>query len=153
MNTSSARTQANPSPSSFDTTPQEHGPSSNASGPALEAQARQDLMAELEIHYNGRHFRFRGYRYDRLEDAVAYARLERSRALQGWAHTVPSEGEADADAPVSPSVCDRAEMEVLGVSFEAGRYVFQGFHYDHLQDALVYARLEAERARGRTARR
>jgi hypothetical protein len=153
MNTSAAHAQANASAGSPGATPPEHGPSASACGPALEAQARQELMAELDIRYNGRYFRFRGYRYDRLEDAVAYARLERSRALQGWVQTVPSEGGGDTDAPVSPSVCDRVEMEALGVSFESGRYVFQGFHYDHLRDALAYARLQSERTGGRPAHR
>jgi hypothetical protein len=37
--------------------------------------AEQMLMASLGIQFDGRAFRFAGYRYDRLADAVLYARL------------------------------------------------------------------------------
>jgi hypothetical protein len=37
-------------------------------------------------------------------------------------------------------------MQSLGVSFEQGSYVFEGFHYDRLADALAYARLRHSRA-------
>lgn len=104
-------------------------------------QNREDLMAELKIRYNGRHFCFQGYRYDYLEDAVVYARLQRDRTLRGLAEDAAPEG-ASTDGPEFPAATDRPEMEALGVSFEAGRYVFQGFHYDHLRDALAYARLD-----------
>jgi hypothetical protein len=36
--------------------------------------AEQMLMASLGIQFDGRTFRFAGYRYDRLADAVLYAR-------------------------------------------------------------------------------
>ena len=36
--------------------------------------AEQLLMASLGIQFDGRSFRFAGYRYDRLADAVLYAR-------------------------------------------------------------------------------
>jgi hypothetical protein len=32
-------------------------------------------MAELGVTFDGRQYRFQDYRYDRLEDAIAYARL------------------------------------------------------------------------------
>ncbi|MCM5678246.1 hypothetical protein M8A51_01745 [Schlegelella sp. S2-27] len=111
------------------------------------AQDSEDLMAELKIRYNGRHFCFQAYRYDHLEDALAYARLQRDRALHGLDEDVTPEG-ATTGEPEFPATSDRPEMEALGVSYEAGRYVFQGFHYDHLRDALAYARLD--RARGST---
>lgn len=36
--------------------------------------SEQTLMASLGIQYDGRSFRFAGFRYDRLADAVLYAR-------------------------------------------------------------------------------
>lgn len=113
----------------------------------VSVQDGEDLMAESNIRYNGRHFCFQGYRYDHLEDALAYAQLQRRRALRGVAEGVAPEGAATGE-PEFPASSDRPEMEALGVSFEAGRYVFQGFHYDHLRDALAYARLD--KARGST---
>jgi hypothetical protein len=37
-------------------------------------EAERALMAPLGIQFDGRAFRFAGYRYDRLADAVSYAR-------------------------------------------------------------------------------
>jgi len=37
------------------------------------------LMASLAICFDGRQYRYRDYRYDRLDDAIAYARLQRER--------------------------------------------------------------------------
>ena len=50
-------------------------------GDSSDERARQ--MAELCISFNGRDYVYRGYRYERLGDAVNYARLERSRAVPG----------------------------------------------------------------------
>jgi hypothetical protein len=103
-----------------------------------EDQAR--LMATLGIHHEGRYFHFRGYRYTRLEDAVAYARLVGTRA----ARLLPEDQLPDRsfdDAVKPPTAADTTLMQSLGVSFEAGRYVYEGFHYDRLADAVAYARL------------
>jgi hypothetical protein len=57
--------------------------------PTLSESAR--LMAEFCITYDGRTYRYDAYRYDRLNDAVSYARLQRAR--QG------SAGDAAGQAP------------------------------------------------------
>jgi hypothetical protein len=105
---------------------------------AQDEQAR--LMAMLGIHREGRYYCFRSYRYDRLEDAVAYARLVGARVSDALAEdNLPPRTCSDAVKP--PTDADTALMKALGVSFEAGRYVFEGFHYDRLTDALAYAKL------------
>lgn len=50
--------------------------------PPRDTGGEQRLMDEFGVHFDGRAYHFLGYRYDRLEDAVAYARLVRSRASQ-----------------------------------------------------------------------
>jgi hypothetical protein len=55
--------------------------------PAGDTQSR---MAEFSISYNGRHYRYDRYRYDRLEDAIDFARLQSSLA--------PGERLEDTDA-------------------------------------------------------
>jgi hypothetical protein len=40
-------------------------------------------LRALAVGFNGRQYTFGGYRYDRLEDAVAYAELLRSRSRLG----------------------------------------------------------------------
>jgi hypothetical protein len=101
-------------------------------------QAR--LMAILGIHHEGRHFHFRGYRFVRLQDAVAYARVVGTRVSHAPAESnVPSRIFNGAVKP--PTDADTTLMSSLGVSFEAGRYVCEGFHYERLADAVAYVTL------------
>jgi hypothetical protein len=119
------------------------------SEPVLEADAagheqQARLMATLGIRHEGRYYHFRSYRYVRLEDAVAYARLVGTRAARMQPEdSVPSRSFDDGVKP--PTGSDTALMQSLGVSFEAGRYVYEGFHYDRLADAVAYARLRHSR--------
>lgn len=43
---------------------------------------RQRVMDELSIRREGSRYEYSGYRYDLLSDAIAYARLVRSRSMQ-----------------------------------------------------------------------
>jgi hypothetical protein len=109
---------------------------------AQEEQAR--LMATLGIHHEGRYYHFRGYRYTRLEDAVAYARLVGTRASRMLPEdNLPSRSFDDEVKP--PTGSETALMQSLGVSFKDGQYLYEGFHYDRLADAVAYARLRRSR--------
>jgi hypothetical protein len=108
-----------------------------------DAQAR--LMATLGIHREGRYYHFRGYRYNRLEDAVAYARLVGTRASRMLPEDNLPSRSFDNDGVKPPTGADIALMKTLGVSFEAGRYVYEGFRYDCLADAMAYAKLRHSR--------
>jgi hypothetical protein len=108
-------------------------------------QEQARLMAMLGIRQEGRYYHFRSYRYVRLQDAVAYARLVGTRASRMLPEdNLPSRSFDDGVKP--PTGSDTALMQSLGVSFEEGYYVFEGFHYDRLADALAYARLRHSRA-------
>ena len=98
---------------------------------------RERLMQAFAIRYDGRRYIYNGYHYDRLADGVAYATLMSSRQT-----------EDDCAAPFLladrvevPSEFDRQVMARLSICFEAGIYTFDGFHYDHLADAVNYAQL------------
>ena len=147
MNTSKDHVKTNASFSSSFLAAEEQAASA-AYEPAHVTEESKELMAALSIRYNGRHFCFHEYRYEHLEDAVAYVGLQRDRALRGLTEELAS-GAADTDTPELPSASERRAMEELGVSYQAGRYVFKGFHYDRLRDALAYARLERARGSGR----
>lgn len=43
------------------------------------ADEQERLMTSLAIRFDGRQYRYRDYRYDRLDDAVAYAKLQLAR--------------------------------------------------------------------------
>ena len=94
-------------------------------------------MAEYGIGYDGFHYDYNGYRYDRWQDAVAYASLMRSRP-----------GQVDTGGPFPPGKrsapatnAEHALMTSLGIRFDDGAYRFEGFRYDALSDAVSYAKL------------
>lgn len=98
-------------------------------------------MARLAISHDGLRYRYNGYRYARLTDAVTYALLMRSRP-----------GQKDAGGPftqctaiVPPSGAERELMASLSIEFEAGAYRFGSYRYDRLADAVNYARLATRR--------
>jgi len=99
--------------------------------------AREALMAELAISYNGRHYQYERYRYDLLADAVDYARLQRS-APAGAALDGPSPPPEQVEIPDSSQ---REMMASLNISFVEGVYHFGPYRYDRLSDAVNYARL------------
>jgi hypothetical protein len=98
-------------------------------------------MAEFGIDYDGRDYEYKGYRYRRLTDALAYARLMRSRPTQESAGGSFSQRKRFAP----PTDADRTLMASLDIGFEDSAYRFEGFRYDSLADAVNYARLTLQR--------
>lgn len=97
----------------------------------------EHVMAKYAIRYDGRHYEYNHYRYDHLSDAVAYARLMRSRLPQVDMGGPLWPGER-VDSP--PDDADRELMVALGIYFKAGTFRFENFRYDHLADAVNYAK-------------
>lgn len=103
---------------------------------------RERQMAEFSVGHDGLRYHYNGYRYDRWEDAVAYASLMRSRPRQ-----VDTGGPFAPNSKKSAPTTD-AEFELmisLGIGFEDGAYRFEGFRYDKLSDAVNYAKLPPQR--------
>lgn len=98
------------------------------------------LMAEFSIVQRGRYYWCEGYRYDYLADAVAYAQVVRSRRSLRANPSLPTR----SDIVESPNESDRQLMMGLSIAFENGRFVFENHHYDHLIDAVNYARLRQD---------
>lgn len=90
---------------------------------------------ELRIWFDGRAYHYHEYRYDRLQDAVAYARIDRARP-------------DFSDEPLphhweewhGPTEAEAARMAPFGILYEHGFYRYGPFRYDFLDDALDYAR-------------
>jgi hypothetical protein len=102
----------------------------------------QRLKTELGIRRMGWRYEYRGYRYDRLADAAAYARVDRERQHDQAA--LEASPQADK-APPMPSLDDLALMAAWEIRFDAGFYSFQQYRYEHLCDAVAYARVLASR--------
>jgi hypothetical protein len=97
---------------------------------------RERLMAEFAITYNGRQYQYDRYRYDRLDDAVNYARLRGA---------TPSTQDEGVPMPavqrvLAPDGAQRQLMKTLSITFQDGVYRLGAYRYDRLADAINYAR-------------
>lgn len=92
-------------------------------------------MAEVGVRRDGIDYVYKGYRYERLGDVLAYAHLTASRpgADQGPSPFLRKPFAAPTDA-------DRALMASLGIQFDGRAFRFAGYRYDRLADAVSYAR-------------
>lgn len=105
-------------------------------GPPLPG-GRALAMAELGIFFDGGQYEYNGARYDHLDDAVACAKLTRSRPTQldaGGAFALPPRLAAPSDA-------QRTLMSALAITFDGCAYHFEGFRCEDLADAVIHARL------------
>ena len=110
------------------------GPVSAMPGDAMDPRARE--MAELCITFDGRIYRYRGYRYDHFTDAVNYARLDRARAF-----VEPGQPDAGTiDEVQVPSQAESGLMRTLDITFADGFFYWGEYRYDRLADAIAYAR-------------
>ncbi len=100
-----------------------------------ERAQRLALMNGFAISYNGRHYCYRQYRYDRLEDAVAYARLCVGRPVDVASEAMPSPEHVEV-----PTAEQHAEMSAAGIRYANGSYTLGDYRYERLQDALVQSR-------------
>jgi hypothetical protein len=98
-----------------------------------EEEERQ--MRDLGIRRDGPDYDYRGYRYEKWSDAVAYARMGRADAAEG-----------DVGPPRRPrpttalTAADHALMAALGIQFDGRAFRFGAYRYDLLADAVQFAR-------------
>ena len=98
--------------------------------------ANKDEAIALNISFNGTQFVYRDYKYDKLADAVSYARQDALRASSApfGTHAVTWVD------PVTPSADDLSLMEQYGVTSDQGRFRYGDYRYDRMADAIDYAR-------------
>lgn len=99
-------------------------------------------LRELGIRRIGWRYEYRGYRYDHLADALAYAKLPRN--ADDLRESVQAPLAAD-EPPQTPCAQDLALMAAWDITFESGVYRFGAYRYDRLADAVAYAALLAQR--------
>jgi hypothetical protein len=97
----------------------------------------------LGVSFDGRAYHYREYSYDRLADALDYAKLDRAKP-----------GFRDDLTPrhwkqwFGPTPQDRLQMAAHGIGYECGRYYYGPYRYELLGAALDYARREPVLSRG-----
>ncbi|MGE5491624.1 MAG: hypothetical protein ACM31P_10110 [Actinomycetota bacterium] len=114
-------------------------PSSAFDAADLGADERRRII-KYGIGFDGRFYRYREYRYDRLADALKYAELDSTRSGRP-----PLQAPGEWLAPHRPKADDRALMERFGIAFDGRHYLYDGYRYDHCDDAVNYARLKEAR--------
>jgi len=105
--------------------------------------------SSLGISFDGRAYHYESHTYDRLADALAYARLDRARP-----------GLREETAPhhwrqwPGPTPEEALRMAEHGIAYESGYYRYGPYRYEQLAAAIDYARREPglATARRRTAR-
>lgn len=102
--------------------PNDHSTQLSSHGADAVTAHESRLMAELSIVRGGRHYFYDGYSYDRLSDAIAYAQL-----VRGQTRLPGSSSPASCESVGSPTASDLQLMKELSISFEAGRFLFEGF--------------------------
>lgn len=102
---------------------------------------RERQMAEFSVGRDGLRYHYNGYRYDKWQDAVAYARLMRGRPWQADAGGTFVPGHR----PAAATDAQHALMASLDIRFDDGAYRFGDFRYDRLSDAVTYAKRDPPR--------
>ena len=100
---------------------------------------RERLMLAFDIAFDGRQYVHKRFRYDRLADAVNYARLQLLHPSGDSAEAPPL---AIREPCQTPTDSQRKLMSEFGIRFEAGVYLLGEYRYDHLADAIEYARMK-----------
>lgn len=92
--------------------------------------------AALGVSFDGIYYHFRQYRYERLDDAMRYARAQYSRpGYQPDSSFVPQWLPA-----WEPDATQREAMRVLDIGFDNGRFNVGPYRYENLADAIAFAR-------------
>lgn len=105
----------------------------------LGAEERRRII-RYGIGFDGRFYRYREYRYDRLADALNYAELDIARTGRP-----PLQAQGEWLAPLRPTAEEQEQMASLGIAFDGKHYLYDGYRYERCSDAINYARLKATR--------
>ena len=98
--------------------------------------------AAVGVSFDGRSYHYKEYSYDRLEDALGYATLDRARP--GFREDAPARRWKQWTGPTPD---EQLRMAAHGIVYERGRYCYGPYHYDLLSSALAYAQHEPGLAR------
>lgn len=104
-------------------------------------QKPEDWLLRQSVGFDGRHYQYNGYRYDRLADAIAHVALTRTRPS-----LLEPKGPYSLERSNEPPTArDRETMASLGIVAIGHAYRWRAFRYDRLEDAVAYAALMQRR--------
>ena len=115
-------------------------------------------IKKYQITFNNGQFMFKNFRYDRLIDAINYAKLVESKSIGGKLEinetpvnlrnevdNNPNKNEKtrieDLNDVKNSPLSDEKHMKKYQITFSNGKFLFKEFRYTHLKDAINYAKL------------
>lgn len=98
-------------------------------------KSEDEQMKEFGITFDGDRYSFGEYRYERLTDALNYARAQRPSAPFWGKKPVPSAVNSSR-LPANHS----KQMADYGIEFDGTYFIYQQYKYENLVDAIEYAR-------------
>lgn len=107
--------------------------SQNISGERQESD--ESLAARFEISFDGRRYVFRQHHYDVFRDALRYAVAEHGKA----SFKRDTAFQPDWRAAYHPDDADESMMRLHGITFIEGHYLYGGYRYGQLCDAIAFA--------------
>jgi uncharacterized protein (DUF433 family) len=93
-----------------------------------------ETATALGISFDGRAYHYASHTYERLADALAYARIDRARAGLGTESAPRRWPQWSGPAPD-----DRIRMAAHGIAYESGYYWYGPYRYEQLAAAIDYA--------------
>lgn len=94
-------------------------------------------VAACGVSFDGRAYHYLCYSYERLADALDYAKLD--RAKPGFREDATPRRWRQWALPTQE---ERLKMEAHGIVYERGYYCYGPYRYDLLSAALAYAKHE-----------
>lgn len=95
----------------------------------------ESLAARFEISFDGKRYTFRQHHYDAFQDALRYAGAEHAKA--GF---VPETAFRPSwQAAYHPTDDDENLMGLHGIVYVEGHYLYGGYRYGQLCDAVAFA--------------
>jgi len=98
-------------------------------------ESDESLAAQYEISFDGKRYAFRQHHYDVFQDALRYAFAEHAKV--GFLHD-------EAFQPTwavayHPTDEDESTMRLYGIDYIEGHFLYGGYRYGQLCDAVAFA--------------
>lgn len=105
-------------------------------GPEEGYEPDESLAARYEITFDGKRYAFRQHHYDLFRDALRYAMAQHAKdGFQRDETFTPSWSDA-----YHPTDEDEDAMRAHGIAYVAGHYVYGGYNYGQLSEAVAFAK-------------
>jgi hypothetical protein len=107
----------------------------NIRDPGTLQESDESLAAQYEISFDGRRYTFRQHHYDVFRDALRYAVAEHAKS----AFLRDDAFRPSWVAAYHPTDEDQSMMKLHGIVYIEGRFLYGGYRYGQLCDAIAFA--------------